>query len=293
MKHNLRNSLVLLGLLLMIVITRFVIGYSMNKKIKAMNDVLVKNKTEWQALQGVEIDTMQVFLVRMKIAETENWVNQYGKYFIKEDNTRETWNYLNNIVNNYCPELQFNFESNQTNVAEELTNFSYKITGIAEMENLYTFITHIEKQPALYTVERLSLEYYMLSEEKKNTKHLVNFEFNLVSWLSPVGRPVRELSFRNNFADQIASNAFSPKIHPFFIKTEEEPLIKTDNLILISLTPQKAFVKNNDNKVYILVPGSKVAYGHLASINWSEQSITFKINKIGVNQDVKIYLTRD
>ncbi len=293
MKHDIRNSLILIGLLILIIISRIFVGYNFNKRIKIEDNALKKNNAEWQALQSVTIDTMLVYVLKVKIAETQKWQKQYGKYFVREDNTRETWTYLNTLVNNYCPNMEFNFENSQSNAEENLTSFSYKVSGIATVNDFYTFITHLEKQPALYTIERLVAEYFTDSSDNENVKHKVNFEFYLYSWLSPEGIPVRDIQQRQNFADQISYNAFSPKIHPFYKNVEEELHLNAENMTLVSITPQKAFIKYSDGKVYILVPGSRVAYGFLSSINWAQQSITFKINKIGVYKDFIIYLNRE
>lgn len=291
MRNDIRNTIVLTCLLLVIIIIKVSLAFNHSKKMKFEEERLSKNKSELKSLEYVIIDTMQVYMIKKKIAMVDSWQSQYGKYYIKEDNSKLTWAYITSIVNNYSPGLDINFES--FNEKEENTAFKeYKLAGTGDLSSLHTFINHFENQSMLYLITDISLTEATEEMEDGQKRTLVSFLINIQSSINPSGKDFNEVGFRL-IKPYSSINVFMPKIYPPQTNPYEETKISAEGLVLLSLTPNSAFVKAKDNHVYILKIGSPVAYGYLSSINWRDQSITFKINKIGLYKDFTIKLNKE
>ena len=291
MRNDIRNTLILSILLLIILLLKIGLSVSSSKKINKEKADLEKNKTELASLANVQIDTMQVYNVKLKIAEMDKWQAQNGKYFLKEDNTKLTWSYITNIINTYCPDIELNYEAQDENNLDPNIK-TYKISGSSNPESIVTLINHLESQPLLYTIDEVAFASNPQNDENGLKNTLLNFEITFSSHINNNGSSPDNIRFRN-ITNYYSSNFFVAKLYSPENNPEENTKINTTNLILLSLTPTKAFVKDNTNRVYILKPGDRVAYGYLDRINWKDQSISFKINKIGIFKELTINLNKE
>lgn len=292
MRNDIRNTIILSVLLATILIFKLVMGITSSNKLKTETEALQKSKTELASLANVEIDTMQVYKVKLKIAEMDKWQAQNGKYFLNDDNSKITWSYISKIINTYCSNLELNFEAVDDNATADPTKKSYKLSGTSDPHTLCVFLNNLENQPLLYTIDETSFIQNVQQDENGMKTTLVNFEITINSRIDGNGKAMEEIRFRNIKAYG-SNNFFTAKIFTPVSNPNEENNISTVNMTLLSLTPNKAFVKDSNNRVYILTPGAKVAYGYLESINWRDQSITFKLNKIGIYKNLTIKLNKE
>ncbi len=291
MRNDIRNSIVLASLLIVILLLNFGLSYHTNKKIKLETEKLNKNKSELQSMSNIVIDTMQVYYIKQQISKMDSWQARYGKTFMLSDNSRQSWSYISSIVNSYCPDLDVNFES-LSDVAEENVNRDYKISGTANIQTFYLFMNQLENQSPLYIVREFSLNQSTQQQEDGTKQFLVNFDLTIQSQVNPSGKEISENRFRS-LNNKVVNNFFAPGIYSPYENPSEADKIDAEKAILLSLTPSTAFIKAADGHVYIIKQGAKVAYGYLHSINWKDQSVTFKLNKIGVFRDVTIKLNKE
>ena len=141
MRNEVRNSIILASLLIIIFIMRIVLSAGTAKQIKAENDLLAKNKAELASLQYIIIDTMQIYHIKQNISKLDSWQEQNGKSFVARDNSRKTWSYLNTIIQNYAPILDINFTNNGDD-SDENSNHDYHITE-RPICNHYTVLSTI------------------------------------------------------------------------------------------------------------------------------------------------------
>ncbi|HOD55346.1 MAG TPA: hypothetical protein PKJ08_12535, partial [Candidatus Cloacimonadota bacterium] len=89
MRNDIRNSIVLASLLIVILLLNFGLSYHTNKKIKLETEKLNKNKSELQSMSNIVIDTMQVYYIKQQISKMDSWQARYGKTFMLSDNYRQ------------------------------------------------------------------------------------------------------------------------------------------------------------------------------------------------------------
>ena len=291
MRNEVRNSIVLATLLVLIFIMKLILSAGPAKQIKQETALLEKNKTELASLQYVIIDTMQVYFVKQKIAKMDDWQREHGKTFVNSDNSRKTWSYLSSIINTYCPELELSFETSGDD-EDDMVNHNYRISGTTDIQSLYNFLNHIENQKQLYVISEPRFSANTHYEEDGSRITLVSFDMALQSIVNATGPEQNDQSFRRIKSEQ-ARNFFEPKIYSPYANPNEVNKLNAEKFELLSLSASSAFIKAENGQVYRIKPGHQVAYGFLKSINWQKQSITFSLNKIGIYKDYTIALSKE
>jgi len=160
------------------------------------------------------------------------------------------------------------------------------LNGSGNIESLHFFIYQVEYQPPLYVIESIRI-----SETSVALKDTVDFSMKLnVFYDQKIGTSISEIPFRSFSYSNLTYNPFYSQIHAPLDRTEEEKYININASLLIGLTPDKVFLRDINGSIVTLVPGSRVAYGYLNYIHWKQQCAVFNINRIGINQEVKMYL---
>ena len=284
MPYKIRNSIALAVILLIVIIGSVVSNSSAEKKLEGLkknNQELTKRlkmlNSQLESL-GEEEDLLR------EIQELELEIARFKKAIVKEDNPTITYDYLTQICRKFCPEMVFNYKPSKSGEIQGTKYNDYLINGIVPFNSLYTFIYQIENQPKLYLVESLEIRE-QLAVESGIPFTLTLRAFYDENGIEPESIPIREIKTIN-----IMFNPFYPGIHIPVQIEEEEKYLNTEEAILVGLTPSIAFFKDKNGRTISLSIGEKVAYGYLSNIDWENQSVTFKINRIGVYVEKTIYL---
>lgn len=284
MPYKIRNTIVLAVILLIVIIGSVVSNSGSERKLE---EVSKKNKELTARLSALKNQMQRVpgeEDLEKEIRELELQVSQFEKVIVKEDNPTITYNYLVQICRRFCPNMVFDFEPSGTGEIQGTKYNDYLITGKVPFNSLYTFIYQIENQPKLYTIESLEMREQPVEEEA------VPFVFILRAFYDQSGIEPEDISIREIKVEEVKFNPFYPRIHPPVKIEEEEKYLNTEEAILVGLTPSIAFLKDKNGRTLNLSTGDRVAYGYLSKINWEEQSVTFKINRIGIYTEKTVYL---
>jgi hypothetical protein len=211
----------------------------------------------------------------------ELWTMQNSKFFLQEDNTKITWEYLQNIVNRFNEPFQFNFSV--TNKARNDTD--YNISGSSRIRDLYIFISILEKLGALYTLETLTMNSNF-RESDEGPVNDVNFTLLLKPHVDQstgkrlADQELRRINYSNIMKDPLRPAIYNPMTDP-----EQEKFIHYEQLKLISFTPGQAYFSQGSS-IISLTPMQKVAYGYFSHIDESNNRAVFRINKTGLYETV-------
>ncbi|HQO73520.1 MAG TPA: hypothetical protein PLO58_01625 [Candidatus Marinimicrobia bacterium] len=284
MPYKIRNTIALAVILLIVLIGSVISNSSSERKIA---DLSKKNQELSKRLNMLNSQLENIGEeeeLEQEIRELEIEISKFKKAIVKEDNPTITYDYLTQICQKFCPEMVFDFKPAESGEIQGTKYNDYLIAGIVPFNSLYTFIYQIENQPKLYLLELLEIREQPASED------IIPFAFKLRAFydengIEPESIPIREIKTVN-----IRFNPFYPGIHdPVQIK-EEEQYLNPEEAILVGLTPTIAFFKDKNGRTISLTTGEKVAYGYLSKIDWENQAVTFKINRIGVYVEKTIYL---
>ena len=310
MNYALRNTLIL-SVLLILVFVGFLLGNTSSvKKLDEIKVVYEGNKTQLDELLAAHPDIKDHDRFVEALKDLEEKVKRESKLIPKKNDPTITYKYLLDICDNYCPDLKFNFIYNQLSKIEDIDYYTFTIAGTAPVRSFYTFIYQIESQYLLYVIESIKI-----NEDVEDEISTGNVKFTIVlnayfEELTPEFEDIasetgatepeleettaepeeEEITFRKLKYKNIKYDPFYSRIHAPLPNEEEEEFLDINSASMIGLTPNKVFMKDIIGRIHILELGDRVAYGALRSINWKEQYAIFRLNEIGVNKDIKIYL---
>ncbi len=288
MEYAVRNTIVLAVLLLL------VIGGSYWRN-RGSNVILQEKTTTYNdlretvdGLKRANPDLVNEDMIISALERMEASARKNVKIILKEDNPTITYKYLVDIVDRYCPGLVFNFVVEKSGQQEIFNYNSYKIDGSASFGDFYRFADHLENEGPLLTIESI-----LIKEKYNAVSDTIQFHLSFKSYFEDNGIPYEDLSMKNLKHLNFNYNPFRTRIHgPLRYSGQDEAII-LEKSVMIGLTPEKVFMRDHRGKFRILLPGDKIVFGNLTSINWEEQYASFTINKTGVNEEKIIYLKKE
>ena len=286
MPYAIRNSIIL-GLLLILVFVGGLLSNSQSvKRLEKYETALGKNQKTLTQLNRTYPDLGKTDEIIASLDDMKKKALQDNKIILKNDNPTQTYQYLIDITETFTPDLNFDFKVAQGGKKGELPFNSYTLNGSGNVESLHFFIFQVEYQAPLYIIESMRI-----SETSVALKDTVDFSMKIsVFYDQNTGTSISEIPFRSFSYSNLIYNPFYSQIHSPLDRTEEDKYINISTSLIIGLTPDKVFLRDINGLIVSLVPGTRVAYGYLNYINWKQQCAVFIINRIGINQEVKMYL---
>lgn len=297
MQYAVRNTLIL-AVLLIVVIVGFVIT----------NTRIVKQKEELEiVLNKIDLELTNLKAANPDYLDIERITNEYeamrirdqvqGKIVPDINNPTMAYNYLLDICDRFAPNIDFEFSLTSSGAIGSTQYNSYLINGLAEINSLYTFLYHLENNIQFYTIESIALNEELSDDEisaGKTASNMVRFKINLNAYYDPkIAQTIENQGIRNLRYSGLAYNPFYTRVYEPTRDAVEEEYVNVDFARVIGLTPEAVFLRDTNEQVILLTPGDKVAYGFLDSINWEDQSVLFKINRIGITKEKILYLNKD
>ena len=299
MSYAIRNTIIL-AVLLVIVIVGFIIGNS--KYVKQKEELTIEYNRLAEELNNLKItnpDYNDIVRITEEYQTLRIKDQKTGKVIPKENNPTLSYLYLLNICDKFCPGLDFEFSLEKSGMISNTSYNSFFLSGEANIYSLYSFIFQIEKNIMFYTIERISLSEVIIEEEKEEgiitlKPNMVSFEIMInVYFNEQITETIDVVKLRNLRYKNINYNPFYTRVHEPVVDIDQETYTNLDYSQMIGLTPEKVFLRDNNENIVIISPGDKVAYGYLDRINWKEQSAVFKINRVGITVDKILYWSKD
>ncbi|MCK4695579.1 MAG: hypothetical protein KAT74_07440 [Candidatus Cloacimonetes bacterium] len=298
MPYAIRNTIIL-TVLLVIVIVGFIIANS--KYVKQKEELTIQYNRLAEQLSNLKIanpDYNDIERITEEYQALRREDQKTGKVIPKENNPTLSYLYLLNICDKFCPGLDFKYSLEKSGMIGNTSYNSFFLSGEANIYSLYPFIFQIEKNIMFYTIERIFLSEVIIEEEEEGMTtlipNMVSFEIMINAYYDEqIIQTIDNVKLRNLRYKNINYNPFYTRVHEPRVDIDQEKYLNLDYSQMIGLTPEKVFLRDNNENVLIIFPGDKVAYGYLDRINWKEQSAVFKINRVGITIDKILYWSKD
>ena len=289
MPYTIRNTIILFGLLIIVIIGTILVNA---KPVKKLEELEKSNKEKSMVLETINRTHPDLVneekVIKESLENMKKKVLENNKIIIKEDNPTHTYQYLLDISEHFCPDFIFDFNVSKSVEDRNFSFNSYSISGEANIKSLYFFIFQIENQPPSYIIESITL-----SEESVIKADTVRFTITMNAYYKESGTDRQDIPFRSFKFTNLRYNPFYSRIHPPIFDSYELQFFNIYTSTMIGLTPYKVFFRDENGKINTLTPGDKVAYGYLDHINWNKQAAVFKINRIGISEEEIIYIEGD
>ncbi len=297
MPYAIRNSLVLTGLLIVVIIISLVSNSRINKEREQLElqynsllEQLENLKTTNPDYNDIDRITKEYEILRLNDL-------RFGKIIPNINNPTLSYLYLVNISDKFAPDMDFSFRHNSSDIVSSTNSNNYSISGTANIFSLYKFIYHLERNIMLYTIERINIKEAIIEDdmqEGKTIPNMVSFVLEIKAFFSAdLPQTIENSNLRTLKPQYLVYNPFFKRIHEPRIDPEEEMYANVDYVSIIGMTPEKVFVRTTSEEILILVPGDRVAYGYFDKIDWEEQAAIFKINRTGLETERILYINKD
>ena len=256
------------------------------KELSKLKQSYQENLKLLEELQSKNPNIDDEYRIKYLLEDLQEKKLKTGKFILKKEDPIFTYKYFLDICDKFGANLDFDFFISAKSDSESNFN-SYTISGIAKIQDIYTFLYHLERQYLLYLITGVELR------EESTENQTIKYEIKIEAYQADTGTVEAETPWRELPPRQLDYNIFKSRIHGPIESQYEEQFINIETAKVIGLSTDKAFLSDGSGTIYVLIPGDKVAYGYVDSINTEEQYVQFRINKIGVVTTHKLYLKKE
>lgn len=290
MTYAIRNSVILLGLMVIMII---VMAVNNSRGLKVLHRVTQEKNMKANILKEIRRKNPDLANEKQIIEEHKALLKEAEKrtkHILKDDNPTITYDYLTSLTSKYSKNLHFDFVTGTPGTVGETFYDKYTISGNADVFSIYNFIYQLEEQPPLYTVEKFSL----LENEKGSIfSDTLHFEIEMNVYFDANGTDMSDINLRQLPYSRISYNPFRFRVYEPQENKDKDMGIDIDTVKMIGITKDKVFLKIQGHYVQSLSVGDEIAYGYLEKIDMKNQLAVFKINKVGIPQEKILKIEKD
>jgi hypothetical protein len=282
MTNTQRNTTVLAVLLSILMTTGVIVIQRLNKQQQTFKDLNSKLSTE--IFKFNKLIDMKPRLER-DFAELRMMLANQSKVIAQTDTPAATYRYLLNILEWTKRNIAFDFSMSKTATSEAQWN-EYIISGKADYRDVTNFITNLEYQRALLTLEDVTV-----STDEAGASDSVLFSVIFRTHYSGDGTPLETISSKAITKYVSAFAAFNPRIHDVIDDGGDyRGLIKLESSSIVGITESRVFLRDERGIIHVLAKGSPVANGRLYYIDRSLEKAVFRINQYGIEEEITLFM---
>lgn len=290
MNRKLKNTLGIIGLLLIIVFLGF--GYIFifqRNDIKKKTAELTKLKKEVPDIK--EIIAERDMLAK-KATEIDSILNARKFNIPKDLSSIKFFDFINKETANFSENTRLNVEYADKKTDKNFFYHSYKVFGQAEFNELYSLITAIEQSKELKKIRSVTLSNMVTNVDKGEPRYLVNFTMTVAAYFSSDDRFAASTIAENKFEYKNVYNFFYPLIRND-IPPNVDNLLDVQGAKLLALIPEGAFIADASGNTFLLYEGQEVYLGYLTKIDYEFNKVSFILNKGGIIEKTDLFLQKD
>ncbi len=280
MSHTLRTTLLLGGFWLLIFLG---VGYQVHfRMLDQEKELLIEERNIREDLELKEILVSSMGAIQNELAEMETEWDSRHKIIPASETAHTTYEYLDNIVRKNRTTLNFDFLAKEKRDSSGVHFSDYVITGEARFADLYSFIWYIEQLPRYLHITSMELFETNLDEKQSTTsKRWVKFTINL-SAVSADREGFSEIERVSDIQPIAASyDPFRiPQVAKQKIPRNKLGLVNVFSSTLRALTPEQAYLIDQNGALKVLNLGAKVYLGKLVDIIPDENRVIFDLYEL-------------
>ncbi len=297
MTYAIRNSIIIFGLIIMVLILNTITKNKTEQELEAVNRIYNEKSTELSNLKRInpDLEKEKEIMAQHDVMQTKA-LNR-TKFILKYDDPTLSYDYFTSIAERFVPKFYFDFRFEGSGTLNNTNYNKYALKGTSDLDKLFRFLYHLENQSALVKISAMNLEEkeQIVPRPGKKTddmKKVLDFTINVMIFFDASGDTYEELAIQNMKSTQVLTNPFRAKIiKPQY--DEESIYVNIDKAKIVGLSPETVTLQEDGKKVAVLEIGDRVLQGYLSSINWEEEYAVFKSDAYGVIMEAKLYLERE
>jgi len=287
MNRKLKNTLGLVGLLLLILIAGgiyiFVVQKgSISEKTKKLAELNSHSMEKSKILE--ELRDMQV-----RAAVLDSVLSARKFNIPQEISSIKFYTFVNGLSPYLSPEMRMNVEYIDKKPEKDFNFYEYKLSGGAPYNDLYKFIYSIEQSKELKKIKNLSLSNLVIEDDEGVPRFYVGYDMTVNVYFSRDDRFATSSFVENNLTTRPYYDVFYPIIRNE-IPPNVDMLLDVQGAKLLALIPEGAFLSDVKGNTYLLWEGEQIYLGYLTKIDYDHNTVSFILNKGGIIEKVDLYL---
>jgi len=289
MNRKLKNTLILVGLLLFIVLVGSLYAYFVQ------GSTISEKRTKLETLDDAALNTddliARVNTLEARVLELDS-ILAVRKYNIPVDlHQSEFYNFVNKLSFNFSPKSFVNIEYKDIIIEQNYNHYTYKLSGTAYFNDVYKMIYAIEQSRELKKITSLIFDNLVEVDIDGIPRYFVTFSIDCSVYFSDNDQFASSVSKENRLIPNSLFDIFYP-----LIRTDIPPNL--DNLLdvqaadLLAIIPEGAFLSNSSGTTYLLWEGDKVYLGYLTEIDYDKNVVHFVLNKGGIIEKITLSLDK-
>ncbi len=285
MSYAIRNSLILLLVFLLITAGGWAYLYFVQEpEIESLQGQVDEKRSELASKQQT---ASQYEPLTVQFEDAQYYIKNYDKALYPSSNEDKVFDFVNNL-NRGVATTDFTFTFTDSTTEGQYGVINMGISGEGYYRNVVNFIQKIEFSKPINKIDNLNISPINNLESYGR----VNFNFALSSYyVRETALDPTELTIANSSVLGSVYNPFYPLIRD--IQPNEENLTNVESSNLVALSADKVFLIDQTGRMKRIEVGDEVFLGRLVSINLTQQSATFRLNKGGIIERVTLELEQE
>jgi len=290
MNRKLKNTVALVGLLIIIVAAGIIYNYIIQGNS-------IKNKqTKLKKLQSFNYKTNELTQQLNNLSKKAGVLDSLlasRRFNIPYNlSSIKFFKFMNSISSNFSPVTKLNVEFVNKFNEKKFNYYEYKLTGIGEYNDIFKIIYSIEHSKELKKIKNVSMNNIVSSDTNKVPEFLVKCTIIADVYFSHNDRFATKKLFENDLTAKPQYDIFYPLIRNE-IPPNNQGLLDVQGAKLLALIPEGAFLSGSNGKTFLLWEGEKVYLGYLTKIDYKNNNVNFIINKGGIIENVSLSLEKE
>ncbi len=289
MDRKLKNTLILIALLLLIIVAGSVFTFVFQK-----SDVDDRKKQLNQLnLNAYDTDELVEQLKTLKARAVElDSILALRKFNIPVNlHQSEFYNFINKISFRFAPESYVNIEYKDVINSKHYKNYTYRLSGTAYYNDVYKMIFAIEQSKELKKILNCTFDNFVKVDEEGIPRYFVTYSLDCAVYFSDNDRYASSVSKENRLTPNPLYDVFYPLIRNE-IPPNIDDLLDAQSAQLLALIPEGAFIADSKGTTYLLWEGDKVYLGYLTEIDYDKNEVHFVLNKGGIIEKLTMTLEK-
>ena len=278
MSYSLRNTIILLVLVMIVIISgEYSLSSRFRNRLSEIGSLTTENKNELNRLRAYNLNYDELEF-QMRNAQAV-WVS-HPKHLKNYENSVVSFDYFNTIASRPDSKLDFNFRKVNAEVESKngMNSNLYTLTGDARFVNLFRFIWNLENFEPLYTIEELEIDPISgASGIKDDSENYVHYYLTIRGY--SIEQDGIEFQLNRTIANQNRSvfNPFNSLVQKN-IPPNKDNLLNADRAVLLGISDSKAILLDPSGKNWTLQKEDKVYLGSLTEIDAKNRTVEFTLN---------------
>lgn len=283
MSYALRNSLILLAVLLLIGTGGFlVIHFYQLPQIEVLEEQIEIDQADYNSKREIA-DRLPGLETRLE--RSRQFIDDFDKTLFRTNNPDQVYRFLS-ILSDTDP-IEFDFVFNDSTNTDRYGIVTSQLSGRGPYTAVLNFLTRIENSEPVQKIQELVIS--PVSQE--NEYNYVTFSLRLTSYYDRLkffnARNTPGITDRVEFASH---NPFFPLIRN--IEPNNDDLISVEQSQLVGIGSGVVYLLDQNGILQTLRERDRVYLGRLESININQGNAIFRLNKGGIVELVSLEVQR-